>query len=63
MEFGMSRRIKPKEKYVRISIWTVRRKIKNLWSYVVGRKLLAAISCSTFYMHHPMAFVTPDVEY
>ena len=34
----MSRRIKPKEKYVRISIgaiWTVRRKIKNLCSYVV----------------------------
>ena len=33
--FGMSRRIKPKEKYARISmkeilrIWTVRRKIKN----------------------------------
>ena len=42
MEFGMSRRVKPKEKYVRISnegnfgaFWTVRRK-KELWSYVVS---------------------------
>ena len=44
MEFGMSRRINPKEiKCVRISIketfgaiWTVRRKNKELWSYVVS---------------------------
>ena len=38
MEFGMSRRIKPKGKYVRISmkeIWTVRRKIES-WSHVVS---------------------------
>ena len=38
MEFGMSRRINPKEKYVRISmkeIWTVCHKIE-LWSYVVS---------------------------
>ena len=49
MEFGMSRRIKPNEKYVCISMKEIWRnldglsKIKNLWSYVVllnlvGRK-------------------------
>ena len=41
MEFGMSRRIKPKEKYVRISmkkIWPnldSPPKIKQMWCYVV----------------------------
>ena len=34
MEFGMSRRIKPKEKYVRISDGPP--KNKELWSYVVS---------------------------
>ena len=29
-ELGMSRRIKPKEKYVRIAIWTVRQKVKKV---------------------------------
>ena len=36
MEFGMSRRIKPKKKYVRISmkdIWRNCRKIKNLFEF------------------------------
>ena len=42
MEFGMSRRIKPKEKYVRISMKEVWRNLdgpsknKELWSYVVS---------------------------
>ena len=42
MEFGMSRRIKPKEKYVRISMKEVwcnldsPSKNKELWSYVVS---------------------------
>ena len=42
MEFGMSRRIKPKEKYVRISMKEIRRNLdgppknKELWSYVVS---------------------------
>ena len=42
MEFGMSRRIKPKEKYVRISMKESWRyfdgppKNKELWSYVVS---------------------------
>ena len=42
MEFGMSRRIKPKQKYVRISMKEVWRnfdgpsKNKELWSYVVS---------------------------
>ena len=42
MEFGMSRRIKPKEKYVRISMKEIWRnldgpsKSKELWSYVVS---------------------------
>ena len=42
MEFGMSCRIKPKEKYVRISIKEVWRNLdgpsknKELWSYVVS---------------------------
>ena len=41
MEFGMSRRIKPKEKYVRISMKEIWHhldgplKNKELWSYVV----------------------------
>ena len=41
MEFGMSRRIKPKEKYVRISMKENWRNLdgppknKELWSYVV----------------------------
>ena len=41
MEFGMSRRINPKKKYVRISMKEIRRNLdvspKNieLWSYVV----------------------------
>ena len=41
MEFGMSRGIKPKEKYVRISMMEIWRtldgpaKNKELWSYVV----------------------------
>ena len=34
MEFGMSRRIKPKEKYVRISLKEIWRNLE-LWSYVV----------------------------
>ena len=40
MEFGMSRRIKPKEKYVRISMKEIWRNLdgpsknKELWSYV-----------------------------
>ena len=46
MEFGMSRRTKSKEKYVRISMKEIWRslegppKIKNLWSYVVVLKLV-----------------------
>ena len=46
MEFGMSRRIKPKEKYVRSSmkeIWCnldSRLKNKELWSYVVSFELV-----------------------
>ena len=42
MEFGMSRRIKPKEKYVRISMKEIWRNLdgpsknKELWSYVVS---------------------------
>ena len=42
MEFGMSRRIKPKEKYVRISMKDIWRNLdgpsnnKELWSYVVN---------------------------
>ena len=42
MEFGMSRRIKPKEKYVHISLKEIwrnldgRPKNKDLWSYVVN---------------------------
>ena len=42
MEFGMSRRIKPKEKYVRISMNEIWRNLdgppknKELWSYVVS---------------------------
>ena len=50
MEFGISRRIKPKEKYVRISMKEIwgnldgSPKNKELWSYVVvlnlvGRKV------------------------
>ena len=41
MEFGMSRRIKPKEKYVRISIKEIWHNLdgppknKELWRYVV----------------------------
>ena len=41
MEFGLSRRIKPKEKYVRISMKEIWRNLggspknKELWSYVV----------------------------
>ena len=41
MEFGMSRRIKPKEKYMRISMKEIWRNLdspsknKELWSYVV----------------------------
>ena len=46
MEFGMSRRIKPKEKYVRISMKDIWRNLdgppknKELWSYVVSFELL-----------------------
>ena len=46
MEFGMSRRTKSKEKYVRIAMKEIWRslegppKIKNLWSYVVVLKLV-----------------------
>ena len=38
MEFGMSRRIKPKEKYVCISMKEIWCNLKNkeLWSYVVS---------------------------
>ena len=42
MEFGMSRRIKPKKKYMRISMKEVWRNLngppknKELWSYVVS---------------------------
>ena len=40
MEFGMSRRIKPKEKYVHISMKEICRNIdgpqKKEWSYVVS---------------------------
>ena len=42
MEFGISRRIKPKEKYVRISMKEIWRNLdgplknKELWSYVVS---------------------------
>ena len=42
MEFGMSHRIKPKEKYVRIPMKEIWRNLDNpsknkeLWSYVVG---------------------------
>ena len=36
MEFGLSRMIKPKEKYVRISMKEIWRKNKELWSYVVS---------------------------
>ena len=42
MEFGMSRRIKPKEIYMRISIKEIWRNLdrppknKKLWSYVVS---------------------------
>ena len=42
MEFGMSRRIKPKNKYVCITMkeiwrnWDGPPKIKELWSYVVS---------------------------
>ena len=42
MEFGMSRRIKPKEKYVRISMKEIWHNLdgpsknKELWSYVVS---------------------------
>ena len=42
MEFGMSRRIKPKEKYVRISMKEICRNLdgpsknKELWSYEVS---------------------------
>ena len=45
MEFGMSRRIKPKEKYVRISMKEIWRNLdgpaknKELWSYVVKFEL------------------------
>ena len=56
MEFGMSRRIKPKEKYVRISLKEMCRnldgppKSKELWSYVVkfefSRPELACITIS-----------------
>ena len=35
MEFGMSRRIKPKEKYVHISMKEILRNLE-LWSYVVS---------------------------
>ena len=44
MEFGMSRRIKPKEKYVRILVKEISRNLdgspknKELWSYVVSSK-------------------------
>ena len=44
MEFGMSRRIKPKEKYVRISMKGIWRnldgppKTQEFWSYVVKFK-------------------------
>ena len=41
MEYGMSRRIKPKEKYVRISMKEVWRNLDGLlWSYVVILNLL-----------------------
>ena len=42
MEFGMSRRIKPKEKYVRVAMKEIWRNLdgppknKQLWSYVVS---------------------------
>ena len=42
MKFGMSRRIKPKEKYARISMKEIWRNLdgpsknKELWSYVVS---------------------------
>ena len=45
MEFGMSCRIKPKEKYVRISLFSMKEiclnldgllKNKELWSYIVS---------------------------
>ena len=42
MEFGMSRRIKPKEKYVCISVKEIRHNLDSLsknielWSYVVS---------------------------
>ena len=42
MKFGMSRRIKPKEKYVRISMKEIWRNLdgpsknKELWNYVVS---------------------------
>ena len=41
MEFGMSRRVKPREKYVRISMKEIWRNLagppknKEFWSYVV----------------------------
>ena len=43
MEFGMSRRIKPKQKYMHISmkdVWHNLVKNKGLWGYVVILKLL-----------------------
>ena len=52
MEFGMSRRIKPKEKYVRISmkeIWPNLDgppKNKELWIYVVKFEFSRPKSCS-----------------
>ena len=61
MEFGMFRRIKPKEKYVRFSMKDVSRNLdgpsKHLWSYVVvlnlGRKegnVLFNNALNTFYL-------------
>ena len=58
MEFGMSRRIKPKEKYVRISMKEIWRNLdgppknKELWSYVVSfefsRPKVAPKPCTFF---------------
>ena len=57
MTFGTSRRIKPKEKYVRISVKEMWRNLdgssKNieLWSYVVGFELSPRCIGHTCYTH------------
>ena len=65
MEFGMSRRIKPKVKFVRIS---VRRKNKQLWSYVVSfefswQKVALPRDAVYILLFEFTAFLIPVVEH